>query len=211
MKNNLTYAITVCNEFHELRKLIDLLLKKKRDQDNIIVLCDITKASEDVIMYLKVHNNEYSGVTAFFDKFDNHFANWKNKLSDLCLTDYIFQIDADELPHEDLIEMLPHIIDQDPDVVLIPRHNIVNGITPEHIQKWGWKQDELGRINWPDLQWRLYRKDKRIQWVNKVHERLEGHRTISALPGNYSLGKLFLYHIKDIDKQEKQNSYYETL
>jgi hypothetical protein len=107
--------------------------------------------------------------------------------------------------------MLPHIINQDPDVVLIPRHNTVNGITPEHIQKWGWKQDELGRINWPDLQWRLYRKDKRIQWVNKVHERLEGHRTISALPGNETLGNLFLYHIKDINKQEKQNSYYETL
>jgi len=211
MKNNLTYAITVCNEYAELRKLIDFLLKNKRDQDPIVVLCDTTKASPEIITYLKAHNEEYTGVTAFFDEFDNHFAAWKNKLNDFCLSDYIFQIDADELPHEDLIEMLPHIIDQDPDVVLIPRYNIVNGITQEHIQKWGWRQDELGRINWPDLQWRLYRKDKRIQWVNKVHEKLEGHKSIAALPGNDNLGQLYLYHIKSIEKQEKQNSYYDTI
>jgi hypothetical protein len=210
MKNNLTYAITVCNEEVELQKLISFLLDKKRPEDPIVILYDKKNGSKGVEEFLRSHsvNGEFNW---FAEEFNNHFADWKNKLTNLCNTDYIFQIDADELPHEDLIEMLPHIIDQDPDVVLIPRHNIVNGITPEHIQKWGWKQDELGRINWPDFQWRLYRKDKRIQWVNKVHERLEGHKTISALPGNETLGNLFLYHIKDIDKQEKQNNYYSTL
>jgi len=44
-----------------------------------------------------------------------------------------------------------------------------------------------------------------------VHEKLEGYKSIAALSGNDTLGNLFLYHIKDINKQEKQNSYYETL
>jgi hypothetical protein len=210
MKNNLTYAITVCNEEVELQKLVTFLLKHKRSQDSIVILYDKKNGSKGVEEYLRSHsvNGEFSWHA---DEFNNHFADWKNKLGSLCTTDYIFQIDADELPHEDLIEMLPHIIDQDPDVVLIPRHNIVNGITQEHIQRWGWKQDELGRINWPDLQWRLYRKDKRIYWVNKVHEKLEGYKSIAALPGNDNLGNLFLYHIKNIEKQEKQNNYYSTL
>jgi hypothetical protein len=57
----------------------------------------------------------------------------------------------------------------------------------------------------------LYRRDKRIQWVNKVHEKLEGYKSIAALSGNDTLGNLFLYHIKNIEKQEKQNNYYSTL
>jgi len=210
MKNNLTYAITVCNEEVELQKLVTFLLKHKRSQDSIVILYDTKNGSKGVEEYLRSHsiNGEFNWHA---EEFNNHFADWKNKLTSLCNTDYIFQIDADELPHEDLIEMLPHIIDHNPDVVLIPRHNVVNGITQEHIQKWRWRKDEEGRINWPDLQWRLYRKDKRIYWVNKVHEKLEGYKSIAALPGNDNLGNLFLYHIKDIDKQEKQNSYYETL
>ncbi len=31
-------------------------------------------------------------------KFDRHFADWKNKLTSFCNGDYIFQIDADEIP-----------------------------------------------------------------------------------------------------------------
>ena len=150
MKNNLTYATTVCNEEVELQNLLTFLLKNKRPEDPIVVLYDKKNGSKGVEEYLRSHsvNSEFNW---FAEEFNNHFADWKNKLTSLCNTDYIFQIDADELPHEDLIEMLPHIIDQDPDVVLIPRYNIVNGITPERIQKWGWKQDELGRINWLDL------------------------------------------------------------
>ena len=35
--------------------------------------------------------------------FDGHFGEWKNKLLDYCEGDYIFQIDADEIPHLNLI------------------------------------------------------------------------------------------------------------
>ena len=106
MKNNLTYAITVCNEEVELQKLVTLLLKHKRSQDSIVILYDKKNGSKGVEEYLRSHsiNGEFSWHA---DEFNNHFADWKNKLGSLCNTDYIFQIDADECPHEDLIEMLP--------------------------------------------------------------------------------------------------------
>jgi hypothetical protein len=81
-------------------------------------------------------------------------------------------------------------------------------LTEEHIQKWGWKVSEMGWVNWPDLQTRLYRRTSEIEWVGNVHERIKGNKTLSIFPleEEYSL-----YHHKDIDRQERQNSYYETL
>ena len=40
------------------------------------------------------------------------------------------------------------------------------------------------------------------------HEKLEGHKTYGALP---PMEDLALYHPKTIDRQEKQNNYYNTL
>ena len=58
------------------------------------------------------------------------------------------------------------------------------------------------------MQWRLYKNKKSIQWQNKVHETLIGFDTISNLP---SIEELALYHPKTIDRQVKQNNYYDTL
>ena len=93
----------------------------------------------------------------------------------MCSGDWIFQIDADEVPHETLIELLPEIILSNPDneVIRVPRVNTVNGLTEEYIRQWGWNVDEKGWVNWPDFQWRIYKNNTKIKWVNKVHEVLE--------------------------------------
>ena len=142
--------------------------------------------------------------------FKHHFADWKNELTKLCSGDYIFQIDADELPHKILIEKLPSILEGNPDneVYLVPRVNKVSGLTEEHIEKWGWKVDSQDRVNWPDYQWRIWKNKPNIKWVNKVHEKLEGFETYALLPG---MPELALYHPKTITKQEEQNNYYNTL
>jgi hypothetical protein len=126
----------------------------------------------------------------------------------MCSGDYIFQIDADELPNETLIENLHSILENNVDVILTPRVNIVQGITPQHIQAWGWKQNEKGWIQWPDYQWRIYKNDSNIKWVNVKHEILDGYKTFANLP---ELEEYALYHYKTIERQEKQNSYYNTL
>jgi hypothetical protein len=96
----------------------------------------------------------------------------------------------------------------DNEVYLVPRVNTVEGLTPEHIQKWRWNVDDKGWVNWPDYQWRIWKNKPEIKWTNKVHEVLKGHETYAALP---AMEALALYHPKDIVRQEKQNNYYDTL
>jgi hypothetical protein len=206
----ISYAITVCNEFLEIQRLVTFLLKNKRINDEIIILYDQKNGDEQIASWLtKMNIKPNVQFWRGFD-FDGHFADWKNKLTSYCNGDYIFQIDADEMPNTILIKHLPEIIamNEGVDVMLVPRVNTVEGLTPEHIQKWRWNVDEKGWVNYPDFQWRIYKNTPDIKWVNKVHERLVGFKTISNLPQteDYSL-----YHLKTIEKQEKQNNYYDTL
>jgi len=61
---------------------------------------------------------------------------------------------------------------------------------------------------WPDYQSRIYRNDKSIRWINKVHEQIIGFKTFSRLP---SYEELSLYHHKEIKRQEKQNEFYSKI
>ena len=205
----ISYAITVCNELDEITRLLNFLIKAKRKEDEIVILFDKKKGTPEV--WQRVSELKGDDCCSYYAKtFKHHFADWKNQLTNLCTGDYIFQIDADELPHEILIEKLPSILEGNPDneVYLVPRVNKVSGLTEEHIEKWGWKVDSQDRVNWPDYQWRIWKNKPNIKWVNKVHEKLEGFETYALLPG---MPELALYHPKTITKQEEQNNYYNTL
>jgi len=207
----ISYAITVCDEFLEIQRLLSLLLNTKRHQDQIVVLVDLSKnkPTSELLGYLhELSSNDL--ITMVEDSFRGHFANWKNILTRACKGDYIFQIDADELPNKYLIDNLPIILENNPDneVYLVPRVNTVEGLTQEHINKWRWNVNEKGWVNWPDYQWRIWKNKPEIKWKNKVHEVLSGHKSYAALP---SQEELALYHPKDIERQEKQNNYYNTL
>jgi len=207
----ISYAITVCNEFKEIQRLLTFLLTNKRIHDEIVVLVDMTKnePTSELLGYLhKLSSND--AITLSEQNFNNHFADWKNKLSSLCKGDYIFQIDADELPNENLIAVLPDVLEEnnEVDVFLVPRVNTVEGLTPEHIAKWGWRVNDEGWVNWPDYQWRIWKNNPEIQWVNKVHERLDGFKMYTAMP---DVEYFALYHPKTIERQEKQNQLYDNL
>jgi len=205
----ISYAITVCTEQAEIIKLVEFLLEQKRPQDEIVVLYDQTNGNEEIPDWLSKHNKK-PNFQFWRGFFEGHFADWKNKLTEYCSGDYIFQIDADEMPDLYLIQYLPELLQSNPDneVYLVPRVNTVSGLTQEHITKWRWNVDEENRVNWPDYQWRIWKNKPEIKWVNKVHERLEGFKTYAPLP---AMPKLALYHPKTIDRQEKQNNYYDTL
>ena len=202
----ISYAVTVCNEINEIKKLIPFLVEKKQPQDEVVVLIDLKNGSPEVIEFLGMWDDD---IYIHGEQFDGHFANWKNLLTNYCMGDYIFQIDADEIPHEALMMNLHAIIEQnDVDVILVPRVNTVEGLTQEHIQKWGWNVNEKGWVNWPDPQWRIYKNNRSVRWENKVHEKLVDYETVSNFPW---IEELSLYHHKQIDRQERQNAYYETL
>jgi hypothetical protein len=206
----ISYAITCCNEFLEIQKLIPLLLDNKRQQDEIVILFDEKNGDPELLSYLLKFNKLPKVQTWRSSEFEGHFANWKNKLTSYCEGDWIFQIDADELPNEYLLQELPGILEgnQQVDIIKVPRINTVSGLTQGHIQKWGWNVNDKGWVNFPDPQWRIYRNKPSIKWRNKVHEVLEGYKTESHLPSDE---EWCLYHPKDIKRQEKQNEYYDTL
>lgn len=205
----ISYAITVCNEFIEIQRLVNFLLEKKRVQDQIVILFDETNGDPEIEQYLRTHsvNKEFVWHKGSFNK---HFADWKNKLTSHCSGDYIFQIDADEVPVEALVENLPDILKANPDidVYVVPRINTVDGLTHYHIQKWGWNLDVNGFVNFPDYQWRIYKNKPEIKWINRVHEKLTGYKEYAALPADVDF---CLEHHKTIARQEKQNAFYDTL
>ena len=198
----ISYAITVCNEFQEIQRLINFLVKNKRTEDEIVVLFDSTNGSSAVEEFLRAKsvNGEFNW---FNYSFDGHFAKMKNRLTDMCNGDYIFQIDADEMVSEYCLENLAIVLQYNPvDVLLVPRINTVEGLTQMHVQKWGWNVNEKGWINFPDPQFRVYKNNGKIYWKNKVHEVLEAHTSISQLPYEEPW---CLIHEKTIDE------YYNTL
>lgn len=205
----ISYAITVCHEFIEIQKLIPFLLQHKRTEDEICVLLDKPKASTELLNLLYIWSSK-DYITLKESTFQGHFADWKNELTRMCKGNVIVNIDADEVPSENLIEAIPHLIQENPDVdiMLVPRVNTVENLTSEHVAKWGWQVTSEGWVNWPDYQWRIYKNKPEIKWVNKVHERLEGFKTYTALPSDPTFA---LFHPKTIDKQERQNNYYDIL
>jgi len=202
----ISYAVTVCNEFVEIQRLLTFLIDRKKPQDEIVVFYDTKNGTTEVERYLNLLGENIRRIGYHFD---GHFANMKNALTEVCSGDYIFQIDADEIPHEILMDNIHEILESnDVDIILVPRVNTVEGLTSDHIQKWGWRVDDKGWVNFPDPQWRIYRNSESIRWENKVHEKLVGFETISNLPWAEEFS---LYHPKDIERQERQNEYYETL
>ena len=199
----ISYAITACNEHEELERLLLLLDLHIQEEDEIVVQLD-TSATDDVRKVL-----ESFAIKVIEFPLNNDFASFKNNLSQHCDRDYIFQIDADEFPKVELLLNLPSILENnfDTDVFLVPRINTVEGLTPEHIQKWGWRV-ENGRVNFPDYQWRIWKNNGNITWKNKVHEVLQGYNSLTDFP---PIDELCLIHPKTITRQEKQNEYYNTL
>lgn len=206
---SISYAITACNEHVELEHLLDQLNKNIRPEDEIIVQLDTTATAEVKAVAEKYNVGYKCDYHRIYHPLNNDFASFKNNLSEHCTRDYIFQIDADEYPHPELIESLPAILEHNPeiDVFLVPRINTVEGLTESHIKQWGWNV-EKDRVNFPDYQWRIWINKKNIKWINKVHERLDGFGLYCNLP---PLDELCLFHPKEIKRQEKQNKYYNTL
>lgn len=203
----ISYAITACNEHEELNRLLELLTNNIRPEDEIVIQIDKT-ATEEVRSTCFKYGRPSLRILEF--ALNKDFASFKNNLSKYCSKEFIFQIDADEYIHPWFIESLPKILayNQTVEVLLVPRINTVQGLTDEHIKQWGWNVNEKGWVNFPDYQWRIWKNNGKIKWINKVHERLDGFKEYSPLP---QMEEYCLYHPKDIKRQERQNQFYNTI
>jgi glycosyltransferase involved in cell wall biosynthesis len=205
----LSYAITACNEVEETIRLVNQLFNYKGENSEIVVLLDTPKAPIELIEYLELFAND-DKITLIESEFNNDFAQWKNFLNSHCKGEWIFQLDADEYLEPDLIVNLEDILDTniDKDMIVVPRINTVEGLTEAHIQKWRWNVNAKGWVNFPDVQTRIYKNSEKIGWVNKVHERIVGFESYTAFPSDEVY---CIKHPKNIERQERQNNYYDTL
>ena len=206
----ISYGITVHNEADELNKLLEVLVKHTDTEDEIIICDDYSnKETKDVIDHWELHSADSKTFKVYQRKLDGNFSAQKNSVIENSVGDYIFHIDADEYPHEILLLQLKQIIEMNDgvDLIWIPRVNTIDGMEQKHIQKWGWKVTENGWVNYPDYQARVFRRDDKIRWERPLHELIVGCKTYSHLPPNEELS---LYHPKTIEKQEKQNIFYNA-
>lgn len=203
----ISYAIPVCYEHEELNRLLTQLVENKRVEDEIVVQADLGNTTAKVYEVIEKFKGKIK-LTEFPLK--GNFGVFKNNLKSNCTGEWIFQIDADEYFDPWLIQNLHTILQQNPttEVFLLARINTVDGITPEHIQRWKWNVNEKGWINFPDYQPRILQNSRKIQWVNKVHEVLYGHTTYGFLPTEE---EYCILHNKNITRQEVQNSLYNTI
>jgi len=198
------------------------LSKHIRDEDEVVVTRDVSKVGDKSIV-----QDEFYSLDKVLEKYEYHtyfkprqlkvntfhfkkdFSALKNFTKENCSGDYIFHIDADEIPNEILLKQLPQILEiNDADLIWVPRVNIVNGITDWHLHHWHWRQTEQGWINFPDYQARIFKNQKHIKWVKEVHEVIDGAKTYAHLPPQE---ELTLKHEKEILRQEEQNRLYDTI
>ena len=206
----ISYAITVADEIKEIQQLLPLLIQNKSNTDEIVVQYDNQKVTVEVLEYLNdlVYEKKIDRLVGY--PLNGDFGTYKQHLNQNCEGEWIFQLDADELLEEQLIGNLGTILDGNTsiDMFFIPRINIVNGLTEEHIQKWKWQVNDKGWVNFPDVQGRLYRNKQSIFWAGKVHEQLQGFESYTIFPQDEVY---CIKHIKEIERQERQNALYETI
>lgn len=206
----ISYTITACDEEKELLILLDTLTQHITDDDELIIQLDNGRVTPEVISVVDRYLESVKNMIVIEFPLDNDFARFKNNLKRYCTKDWIFNIDADEVPSSFLLSNLKEILNtnNEVDMFLVPRWNTVFNITPDHIKKWGWQFDEEERVNWPDYQTRLYKNKENILWKNKVHERISGFETYVEFPKDEAY---CLYHMKSIQKQEMQNLFYQNM
>ena len=203
----ISYGITVHNESEELNKLLEILIHKTDEEDEIVICVD---GDDDGVRFvLDSWTQQYAHaktIKVYQRKLDGDFAAHKNSVIENSVGDYIFHIDADEYPNKVLLQQLKQILEMnDVDLIWIPRVNTIEGMTEQDVQRWGWRVTEKGWVNYPDYQARVFRRDDNIRWTRPLHEHIVGCKTYSHLPPHEELS---LYHPKTIEKQTQQNMFY---
>ena len=194
----ITYSIQVCNESRELYSLLNLLTRVIDDEDYIDVIVDSNNTTEKVSLVLEHFKDR---ITVYERPFDNFKTN-SSFHTDVAKGEYVFHIDADELPQQSLIKLLKQVISETgAEIVAIPRINIHPDITEEEATERKWEINDVGFINWPDYQLRLHKKCDHIYWTDTLHTKLTGSDKVTGIK---AIPSLAMWHIKSMDKQNSR-------
>ena len=200
----ISYSILVHNEDETFEKLLHRLIEYKQPQDEIVVLDDYSDNPKTRAVLDYYHSAGYIELDTRHLAKD--FASQKNYLKNMCTGDYSFNLDADEMISHWFMKDIHDILEgNEVDLIYVPRINTVDGITEQHCRMYGYQINEKGWINYPDWQGRIFRNRPNILWEKPVHEQLKGFQTYAYLPMEQ---KYSIVHPKTIDRQVKQNRFY---
>ena len=200
----LTYAIGVCNEHKELTSLLNFLIKTKELTDDINILVDTKKVTDEVRKVLE----KYQKVISVHERdFCGDFSAHRNFHITKCSGDYIFMIDADEIPQEHLIKTIKNYCGKS-DLIFVPRINVCPGYTEHWLKECKFTLNEVGWINWPDYQGRIFKNDSSIRWGKSLHEQVQGAKNPMGLE---QTPKNALWHIKSVEVQDTASRFYESI
>ena len=200
----ISYSILCHNEDETFERLLHRLIEYKQPQDEIVVLDDYSDNPKTRAVLDYYHSTGHIELDTRHLAKD--FASQKNYLKGMCTGDYSFNLDADEMISHWFMKDIHDILEgNEVDLIFVPRINTVEGITEQHCRMYGYQINERGWINYPDWQGRIFRNRPNIRWEKPVHEQLTGYQSYAHLPQEQ---KYSITHPKTIDRQVKQNKFY---
>jgi hypothetical protein len=206
-KISINYVVLSCPKDNEkvVVSLLQYLSKNKDTNDNILLLFD---GSEDNVpsCYKKY-------AQPFCHKLDYSYSEHRNYILGFLKNDYSLFLDSDERIPKELIYNIKDIISNNdyPDLINLPRINIVEGLTQEAAKQYGWSVTDNNIIQWEqgDYQTRLFKNGIGLKWTGNLHERIYTGKnntvyTLMRLPQNA------IIHRKTLEVQLKGNEDYKS-
>ena len=136
----ISLAVCTHNEGHYVKDLLGQLVEIKRqsipDSFEIIVVDDFSIDPTTLFAFKQYEND----ITVTQHALNNDFSTHKNFLNGQCSADWILNLDADERLPDGFLDNLHLILEANPliDAYWLPRVNVVDNLTLEHVRKWGW-------------------------------------------------------------------------
>ena len=198
---SISYAICVRNE-ENFSSLIRLLHTHKDNNDEIVVISDFSKSS--------VYKDHLKLINTFVKrKLLYDFASHKNLFFEFCKGEYIFNLDADELPSVSLLTDIKKIILKDRhDLYTIPRINLFGKNSSTKVTDHNVLDISKSiATNFPDSQGRIYVNSKKLMWTRKLHEYIVGTCDVKKLKISE---KYYLIHRKTVNEQKNSNLLYKN-
>ena len=198
--------VVLTKDCPDVVKLLKYINDNKDKEDTLFILDDYS-TPENVSLYKQYTNKVYQ------HHLNLDFATHKNEMWTHCKSQYSFWIDADEMPQEFLMKNIKHILMETklPDLVAVPRRNIIEGLMPIDALKYNWDVTDGNVIQWlrGDYQRRIIKNRRGLKWFGAVHETIIPKKEHNCI----TLAKeipFCLMHYKTIEQQHKSNDFYNT-
>jgi glycosyltransferase involved in cell wall biosynthesis len=201
-EHRISLGIMTHNEVAELTYLLEVLKPHRHLFCEIVVVDDFSTPEMDAIF--EAHN-----LKVYRRRLTGNFAAQRNFLLEHLSGDIALLLDPDETPGIRLLEELQKIAtamsSRNIDVVSVPRLNIhYDSASAPDPRSFKLDQHMLDTQT-PDRQTRIIRLAKHLRYINKVHERIVGIKTMGMLPNRLEYA---IVHAKSHQKQAQQNRLY---